>query len=154
MKIYICTDGDYSDYHIEAVFSTREKAEEWLLSRTVKLIDPYAEDWGGPVIPTSVRGQIEEYDLDAPIPETVVFDDVQMNYDGTVSSVSSHFYNPSSWMPNDHINGTYGYAIFHVKRVNRDLPEKERAIKIANERRTRLIAEGIWKPKMGFMEIK
>jgi len=27
MKIYIVSDGDYSDYHIIGIYSTREKAE-------------------------------------------------------------------------------------------------------------------------------
>lgn len=27
-KIYIVTSGDYSDYRIDAVFTTKEKAEE------------------------------------------------------------------------------------------------------------------------------
>lgn len=30
MKVYIVTAGEYSDYHIERVFSTREKAQEYL----------------------------------------------------------------------------------------------------------------------------
>lgn len=30
MKVYIVTQGQYSDYHIEQVFSTREKAQEYL----------------------------------------------------------------------------------------------------------------------------
>lgn len=29
-KVYIVTSGEYSDYHINAVFSTREKAEEYV----------------------------------------------------------------------------------------------------------------------------
>jgi hypothetical protein len=29
-NIYIVTNGSYSDYHIEAVFSTKEAAEAWL----------------------------------------------------------------------------------------------------------------------------
>ena len=29
-KVYIVTSGSYSDYRIECVFSTREKAEEYL----------------------------------------------------------------------------------------------------------------------------
>ncbi len=27
-KVYIVTSDDYSDYHIDAVFSTRDKAEQ------------------------------------------------------------------------------------------------------------------------------
>lgn len=37
-KVYIVTSGDYSDYAIEAVFSTREKAEEFV--SVLKLNDP------------------------------------------------------------------------------------------------------------------
>lgn len=29
-KIFIVTSGEYSDYHIDAVFSTKEKAEEYI----------------------------------------------------------------------------------------------------------------------------
>ena len=29
-KIYIVTEGDYSDYHIEACFSTKQKAQEYI----------------------------------------------------------------------------------------------------------------------------
>lgn len=29
-KVYIVTEGDYSDYHIEACFTTKEKAEEFI----------------------------------------------------------------------------------------------------------------------------
>mgnify|MGYP007012632358 CR=1 FL=1 len=32
-KIYIVTEGEYSDYHICAVFATREKAEEYVQSK-------------------------------------------------------------------------------------------------------------------------
>lgn len=29
-KIYVVTEGDYSDYHIEACFSTKKKAQEYI----------------------------------------------------------------------------------------------------------------------------
>lgn len=44
-KIYIVTAGEYSDYHIEAAFSTKKKANE------------YVQQHG-------MRCDIEEYDLD------------------------------------------------------------------------------------------
>lgn len=43
--VYLVTDGDYSDYHIKAIFSTRELAEAYKAKR--------APD-----------GYIEEYELD------------------------------------------------------------------------------------------
>ena len=51
-KIYIVTEGSYSDYHIEAVFSTREKAEEFM--------DTKDDD-----------ASIEELPLDAPVERKV-----------------------------------------------------------------------------------
>lgn len=49
MKVFIVTSGSYSDYHIEAVFSTNEKAEEYINNR--------CDD--------GVNG-IEEYEMDEP----------------------------------------------------------------------------------------
>lgn len=44
-KIYIVTEGVYSDYHICAVFSTREKAEEYVQSKgTDYKIEEHAVD--------------------------------------------------------------------------------------------------------------
>lgn len=44
-KIYIVTAGDYSDYHIEAVFSTKEKAKEFVQHNGMKYrIKEYALD--------------------------------------------------------------------------------------------------------------
>lgn len=28
MKVYLCSDGDYSDYHVTGIYSTEEKANE------------------------------------------------------------------------------------------------------------------------------
>lgn len=44
MKVYVVTSGEYSDYKIEAIFSTKEKAEECSL-------------W-------TPRSEIEEYEVD------------------------------------------------------------------------------------------
>ncbi len=48
MKVYVVTAGEYSDYHIEAVYSTREKAELYVATH---------------------EGEIEEYDIDEPVME-------------------------------------------------------------------------------------
>lgn len=49
MKVYIVTQGEYSDYSIQAAFSTREKAEEYRAAK-----------------PSEYR--IEEYELDSEPP--------------------------------------------------------------------------------------
>jgi hypothetical protein len=57
-KIYLVSSGDYSDYRIDAVFSTKEKAEELLLRKGHKRI----ESEHGYVFYGTYS--IEEYDLD------------------------------------------------------------------------------------------
>ena len=52
-KIYIVTSGEYSDYTIDAVFSTKEKAEE------------YVQQYG-----TNYR--VEDYDIDEEINECLI----------------------------------------------------------------------------------
>lgn len=47
-KIFIVTSGEYSDYHIDAAFSTREKTEEY--------VDIYGPDY-----------MIKEYEVDVPV---------------------------------------------------------------------------------------
>ena len=53
-KVYIVTCGNYSDYGIEACFSTKQKAQEFI--KNGKKIETF---WGNP--------RIEEWDLDANI---------------------------------------------------------------------------------------
>ena len=53
-KVFIVTSGEYSDYGIDRVFSTEEKAKEW--------VDVITSMYGG-------NYDIEQYELDAPIPE-------------------------------------------------------------------------------------
>lgn len=53
-KVFIVTSGEYSDYSINRVFSTEEKAKKW--------IDVITSMYGG-------NYNIEQYKLDAPIPE-------------------------------------------------------------------------------------
>lgn len=43
-KIYIVTEGSYSDYHIEACFSTKEKAREYI-KRGQFWEEPDIEEW-------------------------------------------------------------------------------------------------------------
>ena len=60
-KIYIVTNGCYSDYHIEACFSTKEKAKEYIKNgKTTK------QFWGEP--------DIEEWDIDDSIDIVNVID--------------------------------------------------------------------------------
>ena len=42
-KVYILTDGDYSDYHVVGVFSTRELAEDYVNSSERYEVDRIGE---------------------------------------------------------------------------------------------------------------
>lgn len=68
MKVYILTKGEYSNYHIVAVFSTKEKAEECKILFT----DEYTD-----------RIEIEEYEIDKipECPEGLLPFDVKMYID-------------------------------------------------------------------------
>ena len=47
-KVYIVTSGEYSDYHIDACFSTKQKAQEYIKNaeKTEKFWDePSIEEW-------------------------------------------------------------------------------------------------------------
>lgn len=47
-KVYIVTDGEYSDYHIEACFSTKKKAQQYIKNAKKvqgKYYDPDIEEW-------------------------------------------------------------------------------------------------------------
>ena len=63
MKVYIVTSGDYDDYQIDEVFSTKEKAEEYI---------EYFGDYC----------RIEECDLDNPIEHKEKIWDVSFELDG------------------------------------------------------------------------
>lgn len=64
MKVYVVTYGEYSDYGIEAVFSTKEKAQEY-----INIACTERDCW------SSTNDCIEEYELDQTItaPEKVLY---------------------------------------------------------------------------------
>lgn len=124
-KIYIVTSGEYSDYRIDAVFTTKEKAVD------------YVEQHG-------TRYSIEEYELDEEVEKktqlwTVVFcvDNGKL-VDGNTRSfkedeVRDTCFVELSW------NGKL-YITFYV-----DADSMDRAIKIARERFAAVKAnEYIW----------
>lgn len=61
-KIYIVTSGDYSDYSINAVFSTKEKAEEY--------VQQHGTDY-----------RVEDYDIDEEVKKETKIWCVKMRFD-------------------------------------------------------------------------
>jgi hypothetical protein len=114
-KVYLVTKGEYSDYRIEAIFSTRYRATK------------YRKKWGG---------EIETWKLDAPIPDTIV--GVEMKPDGEVTDTWEI---PCSVGGEGFRSFTIGSNLltWYVKTE-----DKQRAIKVVNEKRIQILALGIW----------
>lgn len=147
-SVFVVTSGEYSNYRIEEVFSTKDLAEAFIAE---------IGQHDGP--------QIEEYELDKPLSSFwVTF--VEMSEDG--NTVSTYDGGPSIYTrrrtvddeesvsfgdeakygtdPNrpgfNHCNiGTTGRRLLCVLLFTKD---HERAIKVANERRAAIIAAGAW----------
>jgi hypothetical protein len=142
--IYVVTSGSYSDYGIDAMFSTEAKANQF--------IDKYGKS-------SYDSMGIEEYVLDEVtdlLDKGMVQWSVQMNYDGDVIKVvetnnyglanatNSFWYGPRrADNPKTNLNmNTYVFA-----------KDKDHAVKIAGERRTRAIALNLWGEATEFNKI-
>jgi len=137
MIVYIVTDGYYSDYSIRGVFTTKENAE--------KFIQAHAFD--GPLI--------EEYEADnlnEEIQNGNMLFDVRIDKDGNNAKAekASPDYGGNY---KDYIEGAYvdenkwlGKDCSHNARIRNSVWAKDEthAIKIANERRIRVLAENRW----------
>ena len=135
MKVFLVTSGEYSDYSVDAVYTTRKQAEV------------VAHHMG-------TEGRVEEFELD---PATAVPDDsilrpysVLMSNDGDGKAWTSsraindlcgapgwHVYEP---MGRQNIDGS-GVVEIEVRVMAR---HEEHAIKIANEVRGQVVAQGFW----------
>lgn len=123
MKIYLAYAGGYSDRHVVGAYSTREKAEAM------------ARAQGGGYVPEF------EVDPDTPvIPEGMAVYEVVMNTEGDTKSVNILALDYMTGDPGEH--EPYG----DDKHVAFTMWARDpaHAVKIANEKRTRLIATGEW----------
>jgi hypothetical protein len=121
---FIVTSGEYSDYRIKGVFSTKEKAEQF------KLLYDYDD--------------IEEWDLDPEVPvlpEGVYPWHVDMKRDGDCIVYRT---GPDSL--GEGLRTNWFLSTWEPYRLIVDClaPDKEGAAKIANEIRARLIATDKW----------
>ncbi len=122
MNIYIVTSGCYSDYDIDAVFSTRELAQQYIGP------EPQDESYGQ---------RIEVYPLDIPIEKRTVTT-VSMKYNGDVISIHQQ-----------ENMGTTGFEEFWgpdypILEWSVRTDEEERAVKVVNEKRMQILALNLW----------
>lgn len=113
-KVYIVTQGAYSDYGIDSVFSNKEQAEK----RALLIADQYDED-----------AYVEEYELD----EIVIQGDVYKYYEVIVDNKDSYVYStygkqkPESISVQKTLWGV-GYSVTGVSAE-----DEETAVKIAQD---------------------
>lgn len=121
MKLYLVTDGQYSDYRLRCVCSSPEKADH------AKKF--YAAD-----------NDIEEYELDSlpDHPEGMFWYSVMMDRDGNARYISienGKYAHNDKWRP----SGDNETVCFYMWAY-----DDKHAVKIANERRVMLVASGQW----------
>ena len=129
--VYVVTEGIYSDYRIKAIFSTSEEAAAF----------------------ASVLGSdagVEEWPIDNP-PTLHTYTEVVMGKDGMVYEVNQSCYDYDGVLkelaPSFEVLGD-AWSHFLIHEV--ETADEERAIKVTNELRTRLLAENIWPEYMGY----
>lgn len=120
-KVYIVTDGDYSDYHIVAVFSTEEKAKEYI--QTTGEGDDYIEVEVD--IPYERKDRVWRIDMMVSDHE-VTYHEVERNYDNVEDCIRLR----------RRFGGMHGDALSLWIKAD----TQERAIKIANERIGQVLA--------------
>jgi hypothetical protein len=131
-QVYIVTSGEYSDYSIDAVFSTPELAKE------------YTDRFGG---------EIETWDVDAPEwppPGASVYC-VTMGQDGSgrCSELETRDFRAGYYQVDMRIRWSPDHwALKEGKRQKFELlvvaGDKKAAVKIANEHRAWMIAMNVW----------
>lgn len=119
-KAYIITSGNYSDYHIVAVFSKLSTAEEY--------VSKYNQHtrWDDALV--------EEWDIDTPVGE----------HFGLVIRMSKDGEFKESYEFNGREQGFYcfdpkGNLVWRVATF-----DLERAIKVVNEKRVQILAMNLW----------
>ena len=138
MEVYAVNSGTYSDYRICGIFSTRQKAEEFMQ-----------------FVRESDYNEIEVYEIDPPIVDLIKRGysiwRVLMRIDGTterISKVDNEYYNVSDigyhiWRRTE-ATAYKGKGIPDVLQSTVWAKTEKQAVKIVNEQRIKMIATGEW----------
>jgi hypothetical protein len=135
-KIWIVTDGDYSDYHIVGVFSTEERANEFVEVES-GVVEEYMIDELCEAVYLKLNKNYSCYRVDMTLNEgDLLFTNIDpySNVVGSDNDLTVFVFPPK------HENKKFaGKKIFSIRVMAKD---EKHAIKIANERRTEYIATG------------
>ena len=125
-KVFIVTSGEYSDYGIDRVFSTEEKAKEWVDFNTSMYDDG--------------NYSIEQYELDAPIPERkeYLFFEAYIENNTIIKSDFEFYFadEPTDIKFSRLINGSYdivGIGTIKLRQGESIESAKERAVKVVQD---------------------
>jgi hypothetical protein len=133
--IYIVTSGSYSDYHIDAIFSTPEKAVQYTESKDYYNIETYPID-----VPPTLRGYyIVEMKQDGTVVHATFKDEVPESYDTRI-----WFRYDDEWK-RDHSGECEPIPVVETTLVSTVITHDEnRAIKVTGERRGIILAQNLW----------
>ncbi len=131
--VYVVTSGCYSDYGIEAVFDDREMAQKFIDAFNTKdrWDEMNIENWELNPFGKLIKENCKPYFL-------------RIDKDGNTSDIRIE--NSSYGFGNEDNNGM-GFDINGNLYLHVFGKDEAHAVKIANERRTTLIAENKWNPK-------
>jgi hypothetical protein len=130
-KIWIVSSGQYSDYGIVAVFSTKEKANKF--TRLSNEFDSYDEY------------RVEEFPLDEKVARYFTYR-VEIGEDGSWSHYQPIDLNQTK-TPSDWHWSVPSYTTGEITLMGLVVVygrQEQRAIKIANDKRTRIRALNLW----------
>lgn len=133
-KVWVVTSGNYSDYEYDAIFSTEEKAGEFMKA--------VPGDWNG-----ADEVEVDDYNVASKLKEGMNLWRIQMLRDGTVQSAGQYTVDGSNYEEKVFVLGPDSFEKRTAQQLNvwcfaRD---KDHAIKIAGEKRTQSIVGGMWK---------
>lgn len=139
MKIYVVTDGEYSEYHIEAVFTDKAKAERYAEVYAAK-VEEYDSDPEGPSVPPGMRvyqlamnsvGEVAEV-------EHVSYDEVLFDDQFVSGPMYPDEPDVFRFRFGDETSPRWGIKFACLAR------SEEHAVKIVNEWRIQMLAENRW----------
>jgi len=140
-KVYAVSAGSYSNYRVNAIFSTRKRAEAFKRA-----------------VPDDAYNDIEEYELDPPTADLLKRGYsvwlIHMLIDGNIEIVKKRetrlddvdYVGYDIWRRSQAL-AFQGTGIPDILTATVWAKTEKQAIKIVNEHRARLIATGIWEQK-------
>ena len=123
-QVFVVTTGTYSDYRIKGIFTTQELADAY----AAKITDyAYVEFW-----------DLDEDNL------THAYTEVQMYRDGDVLRTDTTYREYEMDIGRPYFTESFPESNYSVLINMVETDSVERAVKVTNELRTRLLAEELW----------